>query len=123
MKRQVFTLFILISLFVSSSCNSKKSKFDLLQGTWILTDDPKSELKIAGNLRTDFYEGKDVGGDMFVLSNECTEDKNTDNIPDGSYLIAFSDETIYCYYIVSLDDKKMELQFQGRGGALVYTKK
>ena len=123
MKTIIFTLSVLTSLFLITSCNSTKTNYDLLQGRWVSTDDAKSEIKFEGDKRFDIYDGESLGGDVFILSNECTEDSNAKSNPEGQFIVAFSDESIFCYQIVILDDKNLELQFQGRGNTLTYTKK
>jgi len=124
MKTKIFLLAAIVGLFLISSCGSTtKSTYDLLQGSWISADDAKSEVKIEGNKYIENYEGKTMSETIMLLSSECTDDSSKENNPAGQYLITFDGETIFCYFIVKLDDKNLELQFQGRGNSLIYTRK
>lgn len=123
MKKFIFISALFISLLIISSCDSSKSNYDLLQGTWVSTDDANSELKIEGNYWIDIYEGESLSNDLFIISNDCAEDPNAENDNNGQYLTTFYDGMNYCYYIVNIDNENLELQFQGRGNTLVYKRK
>ena len=107
----------------TESVDGGLTKLDFLQGTWVSTDDSKSEMKIEGMSRIQYYDGEALETENFILANECTEDTNTTNPKDGEYLVAFSAGDVYCYYIEKLDDNNLELQYQDRGTTLTYTKK
>jgi len=115
------TLFLALIVILFASCGAEQTKQDLLQGTWVSTEDSNSKLIIKDNqLFYSYYDQVDEPG-AFILADECVEEK-TQNNPNGSYIIVFLEDVSDCYSISKLDSENLEIIFLARGNTLVYKK-
>ena len=100
----------------------QKTNFELLQGKWVHEDDKTNFLVFEKNIR------KEIAGEMkswdeeeFVISNSCL---NESNISDKStkekdcYISCKNSDL--CWYIMSISEDRLTLQYQSRGNLLKY---
>jgi len=153
MKKFSMLLLILVSVLTLSitSCNSKKpvtdikkdsvsqkelpketvkesakepdSKTSALEGNWVSTDDPKSELHIKGNEWIEVYKGEKPETTKFATGDSCLANDKVKTNPKGKYITVFDKDESRCFYIVNVNDSKLELSYVGRGNTLTYKKK
>ena len=90
-------------------------------GSWVSTQDPKSELKIADGQYADIYEGKEVEKNPFSYHKSCPKDCAP--IADTPCIKVTGQDDV-CYTVVKADGKSLELSMiGGPGNTLVYKKK
>ena len=133
--------------FILTSCSSKKSdnetkkdttakkelpketlkdadtKNTLLEGNWVSTDDPKSELQVKGNEWIETYKGEKPEATKFATGDSCLANDKAKTNPKGKYITVFDKDESRCFYIVNVSDSKLELSYVGRGNTLTYKKK
>lgn len=103
---------------------SKKTNYELLQGKWQNEQDKTNFLVFDKNHRKEIAEGmENWDDDEFVLSDHCENESNqNDNSKkeDNKY-ISCKDSDL-CWYIMSLDDNTLTIQYLDRGNTLIYKK-
>lgn len=100
-----------------------EAKNSILEGTWISTEDSKSVLQVKGNDWTELYEGEKPDTYKFGFGDSCLANPNAKTNPNGKYITVFDVDGNRCFFIVSVNDSKLELSYVGRGNTLKYTKK
>ena len=149
MKKTILSLLILVSIVTVfiTSCNSKKpvnetkkdttsqkelpketvketdSKISVLEGNWVSTDDPNSELQVKGNEWIEIYKGEKPETTKFATGDSCLANDKAKTNPNGKYITVFDKDDSRCFYIVNVNDSKLELSYIGRGNTLKYKKK
>lgn len=93
--------------------------FELIQGTWQSTDDPKSHIVFASAIKKDVYNGKVLSQTSFLISDRCKNESNISGevAPDAFMTLPNEDQ---CFYILRLDDNLLQLNYVGRGNTLTY---
>jgi hypothetical protein len=99
------------------------SKTSALEGNWVSTDDPKSELQVKGNEWIEIYKGEKPETTKFATGDSCLANDKARTNPKGKYITVFDKDESRCFYIVSVTDSKLELSYVGRGNTLTYKKK
>lgn len=95
----------------------------LLEGIWISTEDAKSSVEVKSNIWTELYTGEKPESYKFATGDTCLANSNSGSNPAGKYITVFDSEGNRCYYIVSVNDTRLELSYVGRGNTLTYKKK
>jgi hypothetical protein len=89
-----------------------------MEGTWVSTIDPKSEVVISNGKYKDIYEGKEVSNLPFRYFKVCPEDCNP--IAKTPCLQVRGQDDM-CYTILKADGKTLEMSLiSGRGNTLSY---
>ena len=91
-----------------------------LQGTWRSEDDSLHTLTFEGNLMIMGYEGQETGEpENYVVGQTCPDvpDAITPN-GKGRYLSV--PDAGRCYFIIKLNDQRLQMSFVGRGNTLRY---
>jgi FlaG/FlaF family flagellin (archaellin) len=100
-----------------------ETKNTVLEGTWISTDDAKSQLQAKANAWIELYEGEKPDTFKFAIGDTCLANANTKANPNGKYITVFDPDGNRCFFIVNVNDAKLELSYVGRGNTLTYKKK
>lgn len=108
---------------VKESVKEPDSKTSALEGNWVSTDDPKSELQIKGNEWIEIYKGEKPETTKFATGDSCLANDKVKTNPKGKYITVFDKDESRCFYIVNVNDSKLELSYVGRGNTLTYKKK
>ncbi len=108
---------------VKESNKEPDSKTSALEGNWISTDDPKSELQVKGNEWIETYKGEKPDVTKFATGDSCLANDKAKTNPKGKYITVFDKDDSRCFYIVNVSDSKLELSYVGRGNTLTYKKK
>lgn len=108
---------------VKESDKEPDSKTSALEGNWVSTDDPKSELQVKGNEWIETYKGEKPETTKFATGDSCLANDKAKTNPKGKYITVFDKDDSRCFYIVSVNDSKLELSYVGRGNTLTYKKK
>jgi hypothetical protein len=108
---------------VKESVKEPDSKTSALEGNWVSTDDPKSELQIKGNEWIELYKGEKPETTKFATGDSCLANEKAKTNPKGKYITVFDKDDSRCFYIVSVNDARLELSYVGRGNTLTYKKK
>jgi hypothetical protein len=95
----------------------------LLEGNWVSTDDPNSELQIKGNNWVEIYKGEKPETTKFAIGDSCLANDKAIKNAKGKYITVFDKDESRCFYIVNVNDSKLELSYVGRGNTLSYKKK
>jgi hypothetical protein len=141
----LLSVFILAVLTVSIfSCNKKTEKVTtsakdsvtkkeavkeneikntVFEGTWISTEDSKSQLQVKANEWIELYEGEKTETFKFAIGDSCLANVNAKVNPSGKYITVFDPDGNRCFYAVNITDAKLELSYVGRGNTLLYKKK
>jgi len=149
MNKAIYSLLavaIMVS-FMLTSCSSKKSgnetkkdttskkelpketikevdtKNTLLEGNWVSTDDPNSEIQVKGNDWIEIYKGEKPESTKFATGDSCLANDKAKTNPKGKYVTVFDKDDSRCFYIVNVNDTKLELSYVGSGNTLTYKKK
>ena len=99
------------------------SKISALEGNWVSTDDPASELQVKGNDWIEIYKGEKPETTKFAAGDSCLANDKAKTNPKGKYITVFDKDESRCFYIVNVSDSKLELSYVGRGNTLTYKKK
>ncbi|MFZ4590613.1 MAG: hypothetical protein ACOYN6_06420 [Ignavibacteria bacterium] len=99
------------------------SKTSALEGNWVSTDDPKSELQVKGNEWIEIYKGEKPETTKFATGDSCLANDKAKTNPKGKYITVFDKDDSRCFYVVNVNDSKLELSYVGRGNTLTYKKK
>ncbi|MCX6159421.1 MAG: hypothetical protein WCK13_03905 [Ignavibacteriota bacterium] len=99
------------------------SKISALEGKWVSTDDSKSVLQVKGNEWIEIYNGEKPEITKFATGDSCLANDKAKTNPKGKYITVFDNDEIRCFYIVNVNDSKLELSYVGRGNTLTYKKK
>jgi hypothetical protein len=92
-----------------------------IQGHWVSTEDPKSEVIIAEGKYIEIYNGSELSNSLSSYHKICPKDCNP--IAETPCLKVTGQDDI-CYTVVKADGKTMELSMiGGRGNTLVFKKK
>jgi hypothetical protein len=92
--------------------------YKLLQGKWQSNLDAKSKIEFIKDKKIDTYEGiGETSNSNFLLSDNCTIIEN----PKKWNYIVLTDSQ-FCYKIVTVDEKKLELAFADSKSTLTYKK-
>lgn len=94
-----------------------------LEGTWISTEDSKSSIEVKSNIWKELYTGEKPEEFKFATGDSCLANANSKTNPSGKYITVFDPDGNRCFYIVSVNDSKLELSYVGRGNTLTYKKK
>lgn len=108
---------------IKESQKEPDSKTSALEGNWISTDDPKSELQVKGNEWIEIYKGEKPETTKFATGDSCLANDKAKTNPKGKYVTVFDKDESRCFYIVNVSDSKLELSYVGRGNTLTYKKK
>jgi hypothetical protein len=108
---------------LKESVKEPDSKTSALEGNWISTDDPKSELQVKGNEWIEIYKGEKPETTKFATGDSCLANDKAKTNPKGKYITVFDKDESRCFYIVNVSDSKLELSYVGRGNTLTYKKK
>ncbi len=100
----------------------QKTNFELLQGKWVHEDDKTNFLVFEKNIR------KEIAGEMkcwdeeeFVLSNSCLNESNlSDKSTKEKDCYISCKNSDLCWYIMSISEDRLTLQYQSRGNLLKY---
>ena len=115
-------LFLSLISILFASCSSNQTNQDLLQGTWVDTEDPKSKIIVDENEWAYAYTDEDDYKCSFILSGDCVETESQENKPNASHITVFEDGYATCYSISKLDNENLEIIYLDRGNTLVYKK-
>jgi hypothetical protein len=105
------------------SMKEPEVKNSVLDGTWISTEDSKSVLQVKGSDWTEVYEGEKPDTYKFGFGDSCLANPNAKTNPSGKYITVFDIDGNRCFFIVSVNESKLELSYVGRGNTLTYKKK
>jgi hypothetical protein len=108
---------------VKESDKEPDSKTSALEGNWVSTDDPKSELQVKGNEWIETYKGEKPETTKFATGDSCLANDKAKTNPKGKYITVFDKDDSRCFYIINVSDSKLELSYVGRGNTLTYQKK
>ena len=108
---------------VKESNKEPDSKTSALEGNWVSTDDPNSELQVKGNDWIEIYKGEKPETTKFATGDSCLANDKAKTNPKGKYITVFDKDESRCFYIVNVSDSKLELSYVGRGNTLTYKKK
>jgi hypothetical protein len=108
---------------VKESNKEPDSKTSALEGNWVSTDDPKSELQVKGNEWIEIYKGEKPETTKFATGDSCLANDKAKTNPKGKYITVFDKDESRCFYIVNVNDSKLELSYVGRGNTRTYKKK
>jgi hypothetical protein len=100
----------------------EKTNAELLEGKWVNKEDKTNFLIFEKNIRKEMAEGMDTWDEEeFVLSDKCETQpeltNRTENKKDRYISCKNSD---LCWYIVSINNETLTLNFLGRGNTLSY---
>jgi len=149
MKKNIFSLivFIIAISFAITSCGKKPETKDtstkkdtiakkeevvkkddvvknsVVEGNWVSTDDPKSEIQVKDSDWTEIYSGEKPETFKFGVGDSCLANPNAKTNEKGKYITVFDKDDNRCFYIVNVNDSKLELSYVGRGNTLTYKKK
>jgi len=98
-------------------------KISILEGTWISTDDAKYSVQVKGNTWLELYDGEELDKFFFGFGDTCLANQDAKTNPNGKYITVFDSDGNRCYYIIKVNDSKLELSYMGRGNTLSYRKK
>jgi len=123
----IITSVLLIAYF---NCNAQDKKdktkiesgqsiYELLQGKWKSTDDPKAVIEFKNQYFIDYYGNEKFGENKFWLDKACPDQEGSGN-PGVNERHLISDEM--CWYIYYIDKNKLELTYLARGNTLTYKK-
>jgi len=100
----------------------KNSNYELLQGKWQSEVDKTNYLVFDKNLRKEFAKGMDKWDEEeFILSDNCLNEYNkSSNNPDEKDSYITCKDSDLCWYIMSLTNNRLTLQYLGRGNTLTY---
>jgi len=108
---------------LKESAKEPDSKTSALEGNWVSTDDPKSELQVKGNEWIEIYKGETPETTKFATGDSCLANDKAKTNPKGKYITVFDKDDSRCFYIINVNDTKLELSYVGRGNTLTYKKK
>ena len=108
---------------VKESVKEPDSKTSALEGNWVSTDDPKSELQIKGNEWIELYKSEKPETTKFATGDSCLVNEKAKTNPKGKYITVFDKDESRCFYIINVNDSRLELSYVGRGNTLTYKKK
>ena len=100
-----------------------KTTFQLLQGTWVNVEDPRSSLVFEDSRVKNRYDG--IGNDTnirFSVGNTCSNGSNPDGSEEVDKYISTTGDAKECYYIINLSKESLMLSFLGRGNTLTFKK-
>lgn len=103
-----------------AAATEEPSASELLLGKWQSLDDPSSGLEFTSDQRISIYAGERTSQDNYVLAGNCESTGNESTTDDPKYLSLPDDDM--CFYIIQLDDARLELSYVGRGNTLRYYK-
>ena len=98
-------------------------KNTILEGTWISTEDLKSQIQVKSNSWIELYEGEKPDSLKFAIGDSCLANAGAKSNPAGKYITVFDPDGNRCFFIVNVNDSKLELSYVGRGNTLTYKKK
>jgi hypothetical protein len=106
-------LFLPLLLSSLAAAQSKKQPTDhqLLQGTWVSTEDPRYTLRFTASQKLDFYSGESVGVASYRLRN------------DSLIAVDKADSTLFYYSLMSLTRRHLTLLSLGRGNLLTFRRR
>lgn len=89
-----------------------------MQGEWVSADDPQSRVQIAGSEWTDIYGDELLAVAVLTLSDRCGD-------AEGGVLLSqqrmgYDPADMQCYEVLSVDARRMELSYLGRGNTLTF---
>jgi len=105
------------------SVKEVEKKNTILEGTWISTEDLKSQIQVKSNSWIELYEGEKPDTLKFTLGDTCLANAGAKSNPDGKYITVFDPDGNRCFFIVKVNDSRLELSYVGRGNTLTYKKK
>jgi len=92
-----------------------------VQGSWVSTEDAKSEVKLEDGQYIDIYDGKEVAKNPFSYHKACPEDCGT---ADKEPCIKTVGQDAMCYAVIFADGKALQLSLiGGRGNTLSFKRK
>lgn len=92
-----------------------------MEGVWVSTTDPKSELAIGNGKYVEIYDGKEVSKLPFRYFEECPGDCNP--VANKSCIQVMGQDNV-CYVVVKTTKKALELSMiGGTGNTLVFKAK
>jgi hypothetical protein len=94
-----------------------------LEGTWISTEDAKSSIEVKSNTWKELYTGEKTEEFRFATGDTCLANADSKSNTNGKYITVFDPDGNRCFYIVTVNDSKLELSYVGRGNTLTYKKK
>lgn len=100
----------------------QKTNYELLQGKWQSEDDKTNFLVFEKNIRKEIAAGMDDwDSEEFILSDHCENESNqSDNSTKEKDSYISCKESDLCWYIMSLNEEGLTLQYLGRGNTLTY---
>jgi hypothetical protein len=98
-------------------------KNTVFEGAWISTEDTKSQVQVKANNWLEMYEGEKTDTFKFAIGDSCLANINAKANPSGKYITVFDPDGNRCFYVVNVNDSKLELSYVGRGNTLTYKKK
>jgi hypothetical protein len=108
---------------VQENVKKPKLKKEMLEGLWISDSDPKFSIRVKAFSWTETYEGETPEIFKFGQSDSCMAFSGEKKNPDGNYITVFDPDGNRCFYIVKLNETKLELSYVGRGNTEIYTRK
>jgi len=144
MKNLITIIFIAAITFALFSCNKKTEKVltstkdtttkkeavketeiknTIFEGTWISTEDSKSRVQVKANNWIELYEGEKTDTFKFAIGDSCLANINAKANTGGKYITVFDPDGNRCFFVVNVNDAKLELSYVGRGNTLTYKKK
>ncbi|MFT6748542.1 MAG: hypothetical protein ACI9XR_001922 [Flavobacterium sp.] len=101
-----------------TNATNNSLNYKLLQGKWQSTLDAKSTIEFVKNKKIDSYKGVgETSNSNFLLSDECTIIAN----PKKWNHIVLT-ESQFCYKIVTINAKNLEISFTVSNSTLKYKK-
>jgi len=104
------------------SIKETDAKKSVLEGHWISIDDTSYQVQVKANDWIEFIEGEKPETYKFAIGDSCLANINAKTNPNGKYVTVF-DEGIRCFYIIAVNDNKLELSYMARGNTLTFKKK
>jgi hypothetical protein len=101
-----------------TNATATSENYKLLQGKWQNTADAKSITEFRKDLKINSYKGiGETDKAQFLLSDSCTVVKNPKN---WNHIILVNSK--FCYKIVDIDSRNLEISFSGTKTTLRYKK-
>jgi len=102
----------------------QKTNFELLKGKWVHEDDKTNFLVFEKNIRKEIAGGMNSWDEEeFILSNSCLNESNlSDKSTKEKDCYISCKNSDLCWYIMSISEDRLTLQYQSRGNLLIYNR-
>jgi hypothetical protein len=100
-----------------------EKKPSLLEGNWVSTQDVKSQIQVTSGNWIETYDKEKPDTFKFGLGDSCLANPGAKTNPNGKYITVFDSGDYRCFYIIDVNDSKLDLSYVGRGNTLSYKRK